>query len=319
MNALLRSSAIIALAGGAIAFISEAASAQTVIHVDIINGSAYPPNFGDGWGTDAYKFLQDALERAGEIADEENIVHVWVASTCCTLAWHRPWYRPDQRAENEYDPNSPDPYCYPFGDCKREHSFELRNHVEIYGGFPPNPQHYHGVGVPATFVDRDPVAYPTILSGDIGDQPGDADEFCQSVDPDGSNYDAECPQPLYFDNYEDNTQHIVTASAVNRTAVLDGFIIQGGIEIRSAQPLFRDCVIALHEGAAARCIGGSHIMFHRCTFTGMDCNAIIVDEGSRLELLACEPAVTLAEAHITGKARVGSCSILLVVDEAGDT
>jgi hypothetical protein len=51
MNALLRSSAIIALAGGAMAFINEAAIAQTVIHVDIVNGSLEPSGNGElGWG-----------------------------------------------------------------------------------------------------------------------------------------------------------------------------------------------------------------------------------------------------------------------------
>jgi hypothetical protein len=292
MNAFLRSSAIIALTSGAIAFISEAASAQTVIHVDIVNGSLNPTGNGeDGWGADAYKFLQDALDRADVLEpNDENPVEIWVAAGT---------YVPDQDKVTVPNPSlCSQQVC--FGDGDRERTFHLRDNVRILGGFDGTEDFEH---------ERCWITNITILSGDLK---YDDDFQVHKVIID----DELVALGFAFDNYEDNSQHVVTATMVGSTAVLDGFIIQGGIELRGAQPLFRDCVFALHEGAAVRCVGGSHVMLLRCTFTGTDCDAIIVDEGSRLALLACEPADALNEAHRTGKARVASCSVLLVVDRA---
>jgi hypothetical protein len=82
----------------------------------------------------------------------------------------------------------------PGGD--RNATFQLAEGVSIYGGFPP------GGG---TFGQRDPAAHPTVLSGDLDgdDLPG-------------------------FVNNDENSYHVVTASNIGDTAVLDGFTITGG-------------------------------------------------------------------------------------------
>ena len=73
----------------------------------------------------------------------------------------------------------------------REASFVLKSGVELYGGFN---------GTESGLEQRDPAAYPTILTGNIGD-PG---------------------------NHDDNSYHVVYSSGVDSTAVLDGFTITGG-------------------------------------------------------------------------------------------
>ncbi len=76
-------------------------------------------------------------------------------------------------------------------------TFQLKNGVEILGG-------YAGYTEPDPDI-RDINAYPTILSGDINGNDG----------PD-------------FSNYDENNYHVVTGSATNSTAILDGFTITGG-------------------------------------------------------------------------------------------
>jgi hypothetical protein len=78
----------------------------------------------------------------------------------------------------------------------RTDTFQLKNGVEIYGGF---------AGTEASREQRDWAAHETILSGDLlgDDGPG-------------------------FANYADNSYHVVTGSGTDATAVLDGFTISGG-------------------------------------------------------------------------------------------
>jgi len=80
---------------------------------------------------------------------------------------------------------------------ERTATFQLKTGVAIYGGFPD-------VGEP-TWEDRDWVGNPTILSGDLAGNDG-AD----------------------FANYEENSYHVLMASGMDATAVLDGFTISGG-------------------------------------------------------------------------------------------
>lgn len=75
-------------------------------------------------------------------------------------------------------------------------SFELQSGLKIFGGFPPEG---------GDWENRDWELYPTVLSGDLN---GD----------DGEN----------FDNNEENSYHVLTATDVNRLAKLDGLIITGG-------------------------------------------------------------------------------------------
>ena len=76
--------------------------------------------------------------------------------------------------------------------ASRSASFALKSGVALLGG-------YAGAGAPDPDV-RDSALYPSVLSGDIG-TPG---------------------------NTSDNSYHVLTASGVDDSAVLDGFVITGG-------------------------------------------------------------------------------------------
>jgi hypothetical protein len=77
----------------------------------------------------------------------------------------------------------------------RSATFQLKSGVELYGGFP-------ATGTPG-WDDRNWVAYPTILSGDIG------------VGEDNS----------------DNSYHVLTGERLTEDTVLDGFTITGGYAV----------------------------------------------------------------------------------------
>lgn len=80
---------------------------------------------------------------------------------------------------------------YPAPTADRDASFVLGSGVQLYGGFDGNE---------STRAERDPSAHETVLSGDLG-TPGDA---------------------------SDNAYHVVVASGVDATTILDGFTITGG-------------------------------------------------------------------------------------------
>jgi len=122
---------------------------------------------GQSWGT-AYKYLQDAL------ADANSGDLIWVAKGT---------YYPDEDEGGNVDPND------------RTETFQLKNGVEIYGGF---------AGGESSLDERDWETNETILSGDLdGNDDG-------------------------FTNNGENSYHVVTGSGTNGTAVLDGFTIEGG-------------------------------------------------------------------------------------------
>ncbi len=108
----------------------------------------------------------------------------------------------------------------------RSSAFHLIRGVGLYGGF---------AGTEANLAERDIPANPTILSGDLA---GD----------DGPN----------FTNRSDNAYHVVIATAVDQTAVLDGFTIKGGNA--DGTPSFGD------KGAGIYVEAGSPRV-HSCTFT----------------------------------------------------
>jgi gliding motility-associated-like protein len=80
--------------------------------------------------------------------------------------------------------------------ANRDSSFILKNNVAFYGGF---------VGTETTRNERDYANNITILSGDLSGN-------------DAAN----------FTNYTENSYHVVRATKVDNTAILDGFTIQSG-------------------------------------------------------------------------------------------
>jgi len=155
------------------ATVASAHAQTSVVYVDINNGVDGPPNFGrDGWGEDAHRFLQDALDAADVLLAQQlaTEVELWVAQGT---------YRPDQGAN------------YTLGD--RTATFALRNNVEIYGGF-------DGTEGPLEFELRDWELNPTILDGDLGQN-----DAVTIYDPQTGEL------VLEFDNYSDNSIVIVAA------------------------------------------------------------------------------------------------------------
>ena len=78
----------------------------------------------------------------------------------------------------------------------RSTNFELQNGLGIYGGF---------AGYETEFDLRDPSIHLAILSGDLNGDDG----------PD-------------FAHITDNSYHVLTATGTDNSAILDGFVIQGG-------------------------------------------------------------------------------------------
>ena len=148
-------------------------------------------------------------------------------------------------AEGTYKPHA----------TEREASFVLQSGVELYGGFPET-------GNPG-MAQRDPKAYPTILTGDIG-TPG---------------------------NHDDNSYHVVYASDADDTAVLDGFTVTGGrandngdrygkgsgggMYATGGGPTVRNCIFtanfALFHGGGMYNTDSSSAVTN-CTFSGNSAN-----------------------------------------------
>lgn len=105
----------------------------------------------------------------------------------------------------------------------RNATFQLKSGVEMYGGFPSGGGEWE---------DNDPAVYKTILSGDLK---GDDGELTDPKIPRDS--------PVL----SDNSEHVLLGNRVDRTAVLDGFTITGGmvkgggIFIESGSPTIRNC------------------------------------------------------------------------------
>ena len=87
-------------------------------------------------------------------------------------------------------------------------TYQLNDGVQWFGGFPPEG---------GTWAQRDWEINPTILSGDL-------------LGDDGSD----------FENRSDNAFHVVSASLVGNSTVLDGLVITGGHADTAADPPFID-------------------------------------------------------------------------------
>ncbi len=158
-----------------------------VVYVD---ASATGANNGAAW-TDAFTCLQDALMFA--VPEQE----IWVAEGV---------YTPDQSVHSDRP------------SLGRAETFELKNDVVVYGGFPA------GGGA---WDQRDPKMYPTILSGDLDSNDATA----------------------WPGNKDDNSYHVVTANRVKESAGLDGFIIVGGNANAGSSP--HDCGGGMYIGWAS--------------------------------------------------------------------
>lgn len=136
-------------------------------------------------------------------------------------------------------------------------SFALASGVALLGGF---------AGSETEAWQRDPLAHPTVLHGDLAQD----DTYGGGLWWSGSNH------------YTGNSHHVVTGSGVDASAVLDGFTIRNGYAIavpgvtsgaglwlQDASPTVRNCTftrhIAYYYGGAVYASGGAP-RFECCTF-----------------------------------------------------
>jgi hypothetical protein len=142
-------------------------------------------------------------------------------------------------------------------DNVRTETFTLLENVKVYGGF---------AGGEAEAWQRKPALYKTVLSGDLAHDDNPADPFSATLT-------------------DDNAYHVVTADAVDVTAVLDGFTIRGGNSNGTAsnqdrgaavlctgatEAKVRDCIMEFNSanalGGAAYCGDQTAPRFAKCTF-----------------------------------------------------
>lgn len=163
-----------------------------------VDADATGANDGSSWA-DAFTDLQDALGAA--VGTSCGAIEIWVA-------------------EGTYTPDR--------GSANRGATFQLRDHVGVFGGF---------VGGETLLSQRDPAAHPTILSGDlIGDDDNGA-------------------------NIADNSYHVVTGTGTSGSAILDGVIISGGnadfptsgagLTTVGGGPTIRNCTLRDNTGECA--------------------------------------------------------------------
>ncbi|MGE3182944.1 MAG: M12 family metallo-peptidase, partial [Phycisphaerae bacterium] len=178
-----------------------------------VRANAAPGGNGSSWAT-ALQSVQDAIGVA--VRARGSIDEVWVAAGT---------YSPD------------------VGIDSRAQHFRPVEGVTIYGGFAGNE---------TSLAQRNLVAHPTILSGDLG-MPGDT---------------------------ADNAHHVVRADNLGQTAVLDGFIIRdgnadapfphnigGGARVRCGGPQFDFCTFEMNLAQA----GGGAAYFDEGVGRGESC------------------------------------------------
>jgi len=210
-----------------------AISLQNLICLDAVADTIYvddnAPLGGDGlsWPT-AYKHLQDGLS----VAEYGDVI--WVA-------------------EGTYYPTTK-----VGGTGERHKTFQMKNGVAIYGGFPD-------IGNP-NMAERDPNQHETILSGDLAGN--------DIINP----------------NKTENSYHVVISSGTDPNTILDGFTITGGNANHLIQLYFyygggmynwdsnltvTNCIFT---GSSARFGGGMSNLYGssptviNCTFSGNSAN-----------------------------------------------
>jgi hypothetical protein len=149
------------------------------------------------------------------------------------------------------------------GSGNREASFQFKTGVALYGGFK---------GTETNRDERDPSRNETILSGDLKGDDG-----------------------LNFANNGENSYHVVKGDGIDRTAVLDGFIITGGNAndlvhgntggnlggggmANSGSPTVRNCVVLRNtaDSAAGVFNGKGNAIFISCIFSFNVANPISI-------------------------------------------
>ena len=192
---------------------------QELCNVLYVDASARGANDGSSWAN-AYNYLQEALNPA------PSGYEIWVAQGT---------YKPDMTA------------------C-RTSTFQLKNGVALYGGFPSG-------GGRGLWTSRDPNTYQTILSGDLARN-------------DGPN----------FANNGENSYNVVTGSGTDSTAILDGFTITagnanddvynyagGGMYNSYGSPTVTNCTFTSNSAywyGGGMYNYGSNPMVTNCTFSG---------------------------------------------------
>ena len=210
-----------------------------------VNDNATGASSGTSW-TDAYTDLQDALALASTCP---NVTEIWVAEGT---------YYPDQGGGNANN--------------DRTASFVMQNNLAIYGAFS---------GTESALSQRDWVAHPTILSGDI--------------DQDGT--------------LSNNSYHVILneQNGLDSTAILDGFtitrgnangssfgeIVGGGMYNRFSSPKLANCIF---RDNSADLGGGGMANFEFCLTILVNCkfmdNYSGIAGGGIANDIFCSPKLT---------------------------
>lgn len=233
-----------------------------VLHV---NSSAGGLSNGSDWAN-AYHNLQDALDDGKLLIGGGKDIQIWVALGT---------YYPSRQS----DPAN-----------RRTASINLVSGLALYGGF---------AGTETALSQRNPNAYPTILSGDLNhddrsapdlegfrrcitrtDNPFDA-AACGVFDLDQSNQVTTAGDlPLYL-HYGDNSYHVVTGEALGADTLLDGFTVTAGHTDEANRNL-----VPLSSGAGVY-LRASSMQIANCLFArnlAVSGAGIMLDEGTRLQL-----------------------------------
>jgi hypothetical protein len=223
-------------------------------------------NDGTSW-FHAYRYLQDALQNVDSNAPSTTI----------------------KVAQGTYSPDD----ATGFPSQGREATFELKNRVELLGGFA-------GFGVPFP-GERRIEQYETILDGDLDN---DDISLNASITTDDG----------FLENHasrQENSFSVVTSIGNNRSAVLDGFTVRngnangyrewpyqwvrgGGIYMLTSDPIIESCLLTLNaasDGGGALSNQSSDTEIMNCRFVGnftSGTGAGIFNSDAEPDIIGCE-------------------------------
>lgn len=253
-------------------------AAGTIIYVD---ADATGTHDGTSWAT-AFTNLQDGLTAAVTTPAE-----IWVAEGT---------YKPTV----EYD-----------GTGDRYKSFQLKNGVALYGGFDPSVGHDR-------FPERDWVAHPTILSGDLGTS-GDNSDNSHHVfyHPSGTNLDSSAildgfiitggnANGSYGHESSGGGMYNTGSPALTRCTFLGNSATNGGGMYNTGSPVLTSCIFAGNsagEGGGGMANANSAVpRLINCTFTGNSATdgGGMYNTGSAPQLVGCTFSRNSAREFFTG-------------------